>query len=227
VDEVLGLSFSAMAEQDEPSGTRGYDVGRVLALSDGIFAIAMTLLVLSIPVPQLGGNPSDAQVRDAISAFLPSLFSFALSFLLIGMYWTVHHRTFRSLTGIDGSLMWLNLLTLLMLCLVPFSTSFVDRYGNRAPALQFYYGNLGLIGVGFWLIGRRAARRHMLRLPEAGDTPRWVRSVVPIAVFGLGILFAPLSPQLDSFVWVLMFPPILAAAALRLWRRRAAAGRTP
>jgi uncharacterized membrane protein len=219
-----------MAERDEPDsgGEPRYDVGRVLALSDGIFAIAMTLLVLSIPIPQLGSNPSDGQVREAIRAFVPSLFSFALSFLLVGMYWTVHHRTFRSLTGVDGPLMWLNLLTLLMLCLVPFSTSFVDRYGNRPAALQFYYGNLALIGVGFWLIVRRAMRRHMVRPPEAGDIPSWVRYVSPTVVFGLGILLAPLAPGLDSFIWVLMFPPILCMRALLMLRkRRAAAGRTP
>jgi uncharacterized membrane protein len=219
-----------MAERDEPSSgdEPRYDIGRVLALSDGIFAIAMTLLVLSIPIPQLGGDPSDAQVRDAIGGLVPSLRTFALSFLLVAMYWTAHHRIFRSLTGVDGPLMWLNLVTLLMICLVPFSTSFVARYGNRAAGLQMYFGNLALIGFGFWLIGRRAARRGILRQPRSDEISSWVRSVTPIVVFGLGVLVAPLSPQLAQFVWVLMFPPMLAMAALVRFRKwRAAAGRTP
>src|SRR5438105_426474 len=112
-----------MAEDDE--GRQGrhhqheYDVGRVLALSDGVFAIAMTLLVLGIPVPQFNQPISDARLLSALDDIQPQLLSFGLSFLLVGVYWVGHRRLFRGLVRTDAWLVWLNLFMLLFVCLVP------------------------------------------------------------------------------------------------------------
>ena len=82
--------------QDAEGLRDGYGVSRLLALSDGVFAIAMTLLVLNIPLPRLPGNAPEEQVRRAFFEVTPDIGVFVLSFMLVGIYWMVHHRQFRT-----------------------------------------------------------------------------------------------------------------------------------
>src|SRR5436305_567214 len=98
---------------DDDRDDAGYGLGRLLTLSDGVFAIAMTLLVLSIPVPELGNHPPNWQVTEAVFNLTPNLTAFAVSFIIVGNYWTAHHRTFRRGERVDGRLLWLNLIVLL------------------------------------------------------------------------------------------------------------------
>ena len=114
----------------------GYGLGRLLALSDGVFAIAMTLLVLSIPVPELGNRVTNQQVTEAVLNLAPNLTAFAVSFLIVGNYWRAHHRNFRRGERVDERLLWLNLLVLLFVCLVPFSTDFLIHYGQTTTAIE-------------------------------------------------------------------------------------------
>src|SRR5262245_35115433 len=94
-----------------------YEVGRLLALSDGVFAIAMTLLVLGIPVHPLT-DPSDTELQGALRNVLPDVGSFALSFLLVGTYWMAHRRLLKGVVRTDARLVWLNLFMLLLVCMV-------------------------------------------------------------------------------------------------------------
>jgi uncharacterized membrane protein len=101
----------------------------VLALSDGVFAIAMTLLVLNIAVPDLGPSPPPQEGLRAVGVdVIPRVVTFAVSFFLAGMYWMIHHRTFQYIRRVDQPLLWLNLAALMLVCLFPFSTSFTMRY---------------------------------------------------------------------------------------------------
>jgi uncharacterized membrane protein len=105
----------------EPAAREGYDVGRLLAFSDGVFAIAITLLVLSIPVPNSTGKAAEAaQLSGALVGQYRELLGFALSFVLVGAQWILHHQLLRRLTSCDARILWLNLLILLGICLVPF-----------------------------------------------------------------------------------------------------------
>nr|MBA3301869.1 DUF1211 domain-containing protein [Thermoleophilaceae bacterium] len=83
---------------------REYDLNRTTAFSDGVFAIAITLLVLNV---EIGTN--EPALGEALSALLPEIFSYALSFAVIGRYWVLHHRLFGDLEGVDGRLTTLNL----------------------------------------------------------------------------------------------------------------------
>jgi uncharacterized membrane protein len=183
-----------------------YDVSRLLALSDGVFAIAMTLLVLNVPVPQLPAAATDEQVRKAFFDVLPNIAVFVLSFLLVGVYWLVHHRQFMTVRSIDQRLAWLNLIALLTVCLMPFTTSFFSRFTRSVTATEVYYGNLVVAGVAFLVLTTYGHRTGMLPLREGRQALVAARSLAPIAVFAGGMLLAPVWEEGARWAFVALFP---------------------
>lgn len=146
-----------MAEDDEQPQPRGheadgYSVGRLLAFSDGVFAIAITLLVLNLPVPNLPHDASASEVTTALLALRPNLGGYALSFFLVGTYWIAHHRLLHQAHRLEGRGLWVNLFVLATVCLIPFSAGVLIRYGSSAPGLWVYAGNQVLTGLGFLLL---------------------------------------------------------------------------
>ena len=180
-----------------------YDVGRLLALSDGVFAIAMTLLVLGIPVPQLT-DPTDAGLQNALRHVLPDVGSFALSFVLVGTYWMAHRRLLKGVVSTDAGLVWLNLFMLLLVCMVPFTAALLSRYGSLATAVIIYAANLGLLGLSSLVL-------RLKSWPLTGVPPsRYERqgavitSLVGVAVFAISIPIALRSPSLGEYSWLLL-----------------------
>ncbi|MBN9562351.1 MAG: DUF1211 domain-containing protein [Alphaproteobacteria bacterium] len=104
---------------------------RLLAFSDGVFAIAVTLLVLDLRLPPEATAGGDAGVAAALLAMWPKLLIFAFTFIVIGIGWLGHHRKFSYIHKVDSGLLWLNLLYLLSLCLVPFATSLLSDHSDR------------------------------------------------------------------------------------------------
>lgn len=211
---------------DEPRATDdrddgGYGLGRLLALSDGVFAIAMTLLVLSIPVPELGDNPANWQVTNAILNLAPNLTAFAVSFIIVGNYWTAHHRTFRRGERVDGRLLFMNLVVLLFVCLVPFSTDVLLHYGYAITAIEVYYGNLTIIGIAFAVLANYG---HVKRLVPLGSRQeairRNLRGLTPAVAFAGAMVIGLFAPRLAGpYGWLLLLP---ANLILRFVLRRVA-----
>lgn len=104
---------------------------RLLALSDGVFGVAITLLVIDLQLPPLPAGGGDAALLQALLAMGPKLLLFAFTFLVVGMSWLGHHRKFNYIHQVDGRLLWLNLLYLMALCLVPFASSVLGEHGSR------------------------------------------------------------------------------------------------
>ena len=102
---------------------------RLLAFSDGVFAVVITLLVLDLRLPETGHD--DAAMLEALQSMAPKLFIFAFTFIIVGMGWLGHHRKFSYVRRIDGGLLWLNLLYLLTVCLVPFASSVLSEHSGR------------------------------------------------------------------------------------------------
>jgi uncharacterized membrane protein len=138
-------------EQRRTALERSHDPARVLALSDGVFAIVMTLLVLDVHVPDVSGGMSAQAVLNEIR---PSLAAFVVSFILAAMYWVGHRDLFGMIRRADRLLVWLNVLYLLPACLLPFAASLLGRY-NMEPAALRIYGlvllAIALVRVGTWL----------------------------------------------------------------------------
>ena len=175
---------------------------RLEAFSDGVFAIAITLLVIDIHAPEL--QPGE-RLSHALWAQWPSYVGYLVSFLTIGVIWINHHRFFEQVLRVDGPLLVLNLNLLLWTALIPFPTAVVARSleGGGEPArtaAALYAGVLLLMGIAF--AGIFAWVTHDDRLLHRLPPPEVVRAtrrrfmaglVVYAAAFALSWVSAPLS----------------------------------
>jgi uncharacterized membrane protein len=138
--------------RDDPSSS--FDPGRLAAISDGIFAVALTLLILDVKPP----NVAVSHLTGALIATAPRLGIFALSFTIVAYYWVVHHLTFAYVRVADRGLLWLNLLFLFTIVVLPFSAAVLGRYPLAAPALIVYGSNLAscsiTLGLSWWYASR-------------------------------------------------------------------------
>ncbi|MCO5315132.1 MAG: TMEM175 family protein [Solirubrobacterales bacterium] len=199
--------------RDLPDLERGKDLSRILAFTDGVFAIAITLLVLQIEVPN--DLTSNGDFVDALGDLLPDLFAFGISFAVIGIYWIGHHRLMRMVREYDRGLMWLTLLYLAWIVLLPFSSQLIGEYGNdiRLTA-TFYIVNLALIAVSQALMVRAILRRGLGEPDHERNLALTLKSCYyTAAVF---LVTAPIGLFLGGWTPLLWFP-LLAADP---WQRK-------
>ncbi|MFM2048147.1 MAG: hypothetical protein RI955_695 [Bacteroidota bacterium] len=111
---------------------------RLETFSDGVFAIVITLLVLNISLPDTDIN----HLANGLLLLLPKLFSYLISFVLIGLYWVGHHFYFDKIKKINGTFLWLNLLLLLSISILPFPTSLLGKFPFQPLTLTIYGCNL-------------------------------------------------------------------------------------
>lgn len=111
---------------------------RVEAFSDGVFAIVVTLLVLELRVPHLPENFTSKDAVNELIHLAPKFISFALSFLIVAIYWVNHHQFFHSLEKTDRALLWYNNLLLFTLSFVPFPTAFMGEYPTGTVPVMLY-----------------------------------------------------------------------------------------
>jgi uncharacterized membrane protein len=120
---------------------------RIEALADGVFAVAMTLLVLDIKVPELQPPLAAAELPLKLLALWPKFLSYTVSFVILGVYWVGHHVQLSFIRRADRPLLWINILFLLWVALVPFSTALLSEYANTRLAIAIYGANLIAIGL--------------------------------------------------------------------------------
>jgi len=111
---------------------------RVEALSDGVFAIVITLLILDIRVPDVEYN----QLLSSLVALLPRILAYVISFGVIGVYWLAHHQSLQLIGRLNGFLIWLNFLYLLAVSFMPFPTALLGRYPMQPIPIVIYGLNL-------------------------------------------------------------------------------------
>ena len=145
------------------------ETGRVEAFSDGVFAIAITLLILEIKIPKASDGPLPLQLLKQ----WPSYFAFLISFSFIGVMWMNHHRLFTHIKRCDDMLMVLNLLLLLGVTVVPFPTAVLAThlgYGDQRTAALLYNGVYLFIAIVFNLLWRYAVSRNHHLLGKQVDS---------------------------------------------------------
>jgi uncharacterized membrane protein len=216
----------ATAEGDYTGSTRGKvednSLGRLLTLSDGVFAIAMTLLALDLRVPELPDPVTNTALLDELGRELPSILTFLLSFYVVANYWFSHHRLMRSVTTTHPRLLRHTLPLLLVVAAMPFPTSLLGRYASVPIALALYsVVNVLAVLLLLWL-------RHdveSFRLATAPvDPDEWRRFgwelrgnlVVFLLCIPAGYVLGGKGP----YVLALLFFSNRAAPAWRRWQRR-------
>jgi uncharacterized membrane protein len=141
------------------AGEIGYD--RVLFFSDAVFAIAITLLIVDLRVPDVPHVQSGQLLRHAI----PQIGGFAYSFAAIGLFWLAHHGLFRHIKGLDRRLVLLNLLFLGTIAFVPYPTALLSAAGDQVPATVFYAASLAAVGLAEAAVWLYAIRIRELAMP--------------------------------------------------------------
>lgn len=184
------------------------EFGRVVAFSDGLFAIAMTLLVVTIAVPAIDDKDSIGALADALGEMEAQVISFFISFAVIGRYWIAHHTFFSQLKGIDGGLMGLNLLYLAFVAFLPFPTDLLGTYFENPLAVTIYAVSVAIVSGLEVVLFRHAHRNGLLSRRWPDDVYRWVTltSLLPVALFTLSIPIAYVSTTAAACSWLLAFP---------------------
>jgi uncharacterized membrane protein len=129
----------------------GHSVERLAALSDGVFAVAMTLLVLDLKAPAGELIHNEEQLWSALGAMAPDLLMFIMSFLTLGIFWVGQQTQLNLLKRSDRSLTWIHLAFLFAVCITPFSTTLLARFTQYRLALIFYWLNILVLGTTLYL----------------------------------------------------------------------------
>jgi uncharacterized membrane protein len=178
---------------------------RVLFFSDAVFAIAITLLVVDLRVPDVVPNAAQ-QIKNSNGRIL----SFAISFLVIGLFWMGHHHVFRYITALDRPAIFLNLLLLGTVAFLPYPTALLFAGNTKAPAAPAFYAACvaatGLVELVLWLYVT-----HTKGLVPASISPAVRRyelsQLLPTpVVFLLSIPVAFVAPGIAPFTWILLVP---------------------
>jgi uncharacterized membrane protein len=147
-------------EKSEPEhNTELFSTRRIEALTDGVFAIAMTLLVLDLAVPVVN-NATNQSLWQALIQLGPNMLSFALSFVILALMWSVHMRQFEYIEHVDRRAIALNSLRLFVVILIPFTTSLNSHYTNLLIGQIFYPLSLFLLALVTYLQGLYVSAHH-------------------------------------------------------------------
>jgi uncharacterized membrane protein len=202
-------------DEQEPSGEADNSLGRLLTLSDGVFAIAMTLLALDLRVPL--GATSNATLQHALRHQVPNYLSFFISFYVVAGYWGRHRRLMRSVEIVDTTLIGQTIFLLLFVAAMPFPAALLGQYGSKAISIVIYAG-LNAVAVLSMLRLHHIVRSHHLAPhaipdPEHDDVPELIAT---LGVFLLCIPTAYVFPGNGAWPLVLL---VLVQRVRPLWRR--------
>jgi TMEM175 potassium channel family protein len=206
-----------MTEEDESIKWHEYGLDRTLAISDGVFAFAVTLLVLDLFVPTLSSGASSTDLWQALSKEYISFLNYILSFLIAGVWWNAHHRIFERIRTSNSTLRWLNLFFLLWIALLPFFTKILDQYSNVQLGVVMYAADQAASGLFLTLTWLYASSNH--RLIEKNMPQRTIRfttlrtAIAPIVfLISMGISF--IGPNIAIYSWYGMIPALPIAHRL-------------
>jgi uncharacterized membrane protein len=204
------------------AGPRGDlpSVDRLLALSDGVVAIAITLLVLqlNVPAPAALHDPNSAsELASSLGKGADQLISYVISFYVIAQFWLVHHRVFRGITGHREGLAWWNFAFLFTITVMPFTSDLLGKFSENPLAIDIFAANL-IATYG---------RRKDLVTPETAQQLRATRYRVAasVLVIAVSIVLAWVNPDAAKYCWLLL--AVAPRLADRLSGHRAASPTRP
>lgn len=192
---------------------------RLLFFSDAVFAIAITLLIIEVHVPELPRGSSPGQYLHELLELIPGFFGYVLSFLVIARFWITHHAAFAHSPPFHPQLLWPNVQLLMSVAFMPFATAFLARnLGAMVPALLYFL---------VLMVASLLSVRMVRKATDLGDAQalHGIEGLAFLRIRGMAIFFAAVLAFLLGF-FVPMFSPAALASTplwLQLLKRRAAA----
>jgi len=194
-------------QEAAPHEPRSIELERLVLFSDAVFAIAITLLVLELKVPEPEAARLAGGLGAALLAEIPKFFAFFISFAVIGFYWVAHHRMFRHIRRCDGTLIALDLLLLLFVAFLPFPVALFGSFRREPTAIVFYAVSMALTGLSLNLLWWYATRKRRLVAPDLDRAVvRYIqfRAAFPALVFAISIPLAFAHANWAIISWILV-----------------------
>jgi len=184
----------------------GGDVGRIEALSDGIFAFAATVLVLDFHTPEPADIHSEAELLGALAASAHRLLPWLLSLLTLGIFWVAQQTQLSQLARSNRDLTWLHLVFLAIITVLPFSTRLLADFFTYRSAFLIYWANIFALGVSVYVTWAYAERAKLIREdapPELSDAFR-KRVIIAQSLYGIGAIVGLLNVPLGLALIILI-----------------------
>ena len=188
--------------------------GRLETLTDGVFAIIMTILVFNISVPELilfeEGEYASERLSAKFVELWPDFLAYVISFSTLGAFWVAHHRIFRWILYVDRPLIWINISFLMIIGLVPFSTTLLTQYMDQQNSIFAYSSNAILAGLLIYAIYYYAKRHPDLvdktvqALIEKSSSKRIVATIL---TYSVAIIFSFIYLPASLFLLLLVLIP--------------------
>ncbi len=212
----LTTAAKQLTSKDNPVASKGFPMPatrahrktfkaeRMVIFSDAVMAVAITLLVLDLKLPE---GVTDTQLPAALRGSLHGIGVYALSFVVVGMFWMGHNELFSYIRRVDGPLMWINMIYLLTIGLIPFVTSLLSDHGTSL-ATCVYAGVLvatSLLSTLMWWYAGRDPQLMPSDVPDSVRREGLISTLLAAAVFAFSIVIAILwSPVAGQLSWLLL-----------------------
>lgn len=187
------------------------ETGRIEAFSDGVFAIAVTLLVLELHVPELKGGDTPVHLLDALKMQWPGYIAFIISFFSIFIIWVNHHKVFKQIYKRNTGLMFANGLILFLVSLVSYPSALLARFfltDSKQLSVTIYTGFFVLINLAFNILWQQATLDKKLLRPEISDAA--IRQLRNNYLYGFPTYLA-------AFVVSFFYPDLALVICVLLW----------
>jgi uncharacterized membrane protein len=191
---------------------------RIGALSDGLFAIAMTLIVLEIHVPDPATIGTDAQLVAALGDLAPRFLTYLLTFLTLGIFWNGQQTQLSYVGRGNRDLAWLSLLFLALVALFPFTTSLLAEFVLYRTALAVYWLDIALCGLALLAIWTYVERAGLVREDVGPEVGRAIRRRIVIAqiLYGIGMVVGVVFGTLPAIAFIVLVQ-LNFAISPRIW----------
>ncbi len=185
-----------------------FKTNRIEALTDGVFAIAMTIMVLTIDIPEKDLGLSGSALHKALINQLDQVLSYIVSFLLLAVLWIIHHKQYGYIRATNQTHIWINILILIFICLVPYTTNLTSDFPNDWMTHLFFHTNMLFVALLYFLNWSYAMRKKELAAEETGPEviargKRNILSFVSVSILAIGLSF--IWPSWSSLAYLLLF----------------------
>jgi uncharacterized membrane protein len=187
-----------------------FQLERLILFSDAVFAIAITLLAIELKVPEFHKELiTDHDLVEALVHMIPKFIGFLISFLIIGQYWSVHHRLFGFVVDYNHRLLWLNLFFLLAIILMPFTTAFYSEYISYwlMTPTTLYVCNISVLGIMSFTLWKYVGNpRNRVSDGLDGNIARYfsLRAIMIPAIFIVSLIIYFFAPR-----FAIILPPLI------------------